>query len=86
MIAMARIILIILNKVKAFSITISLTLLVLTSVLKLTKLSAILSSTCFIVKPLFISGLYLLTLSFITSQPSYSFLFNNNINLWIYKL
>ena len=55
----------ILNKVKAFSTTISLTLLVLTSVLKLTRLSVILSSIWLLVKPLFISGLYLFILSFI---------------------
>ena len=61
--ATAKTILIILNKVKVFSTTISLTLLVLTSVLKLTRLSVILSSIWFLVKPLFISGLYLFILS-----------------------
>ena len=73
----------ILNRVKTFSFTISLTLLVFTSVLKLTKLLVNLSSTSLLVSPRLISGLYLLIFSFISTP---SFLFNNNINLYIYKL
>ena len=65
--ATAKTILIILNKVKAFSTTISLTL----SVLKLTRLSVILSSIWLLVKPLFISGLYLFILSFIYISLSF---------------